>query len=318
MEEVCLERYLSQPVGRYYRGPTFVVWWKSSQLNGIVLWGRPEEEHIACITRALDAELSPSVVPHASLIDARQVWQVDAAAFDALLTYVAARRDAFGRLITRQAVLRPEGFAGAAIAGFYRVLTPSFGVEVFTDPAAALFWLGAPGERWLCDELEALVDQGRGASAAVTALRAYLERSLGSASIACASDALRVSTRTLQRQLQEAGTSFRIELNRARIRRAKGLILDSELDLKQVAQSVGCGSPQTFSSLFRRVEGQAPSDFRAQDTASKRASSRRTTRPIDGHPCRAECGAMTCSEAAARRETGLSSCTDPSSVVSSE
>lgn len=160
MEAVGLERYLSQPVGRYYRGPTFAVWWKSAQLNGIVLWGRPEEEHIECITRALDAELSPSVVPHASLIDARRVREVDAAAFDALLTYVASRRDAFGRLITRQAVLRPEGFAGAAIAGFYRVLTPSFGVEVFTDPEEALLWLGAREERCLCDELDALVDQG--------------------------------------------------------------------------------------------------------------------------------------------------------------
>ena len=294
MEAVCLERYLSQPVGRYYRGPTFVVWWKSAELNGIVLWGRPEQEHIECITRALDAELSPSVVPHASLIDARRVWEVDAAAFDALLTYVASRRDAFGRLITRQAVLRPEGFAGAAIAGFYRVLTPSFGVDVFTDPAAALLWLGAPDERCLCGELDALVEQGRGASATVTALRAYLERSLGSASIACASDALRISTRTLQRQLQEAGTSFRIELNRARIRRAKGLILDSELDLKQVAQSVGCGSPQTFSSLFRRIEGQPPSHFRAQDTTSKRASSRPAARQTDGRPCRAKCGPTSC------------------------
>jgi AraC-like DNA-binding protein len=278
------------------------------------LWGRPEEEHIECITRALDAELSPSVVPHASLIDARRVREVDAAAFDALLTYVASRRDAFGRLITRQAVLRPEGFAGAAIAGFYRVLTPSFGVEVFTDPEEALLWLGAREERCLCDELDALVDQGHGASAAVVALRAYLERSLGSANIACASDALRISTRTLQRQLQEAGTSFRIELNRARIRRAKGLILDSELDLKQVAQSVGCGSPQTFSSLFRRIEGQPPSQFRAQDTANKRAPSRGATRQTDGHPCRAKFGATTCCEAAARRETALRSCAARSNV----
>ena len=113
MEAVCLERYLSQPVGRYYRGPTFVVWWKSAELNGIVLWGRPEQEHIECITRALDAELSPSVVPHASLIDARRVREVDAAAFDA----VGERPDRVERLRQREGALARHARSGRLVAG---------------------------------------------------------------------------------------------------------------------------------------------------------------------------------------------------------
>src|SRR5687768_2104693 len=70
----CLEHYLARPVGRYFVGPTYVVWWQSVRLNGISLWGRPEEDHIVRITRALEAELEPGVSPHASLIDLRRVW----------------------------------------------------------------------------------------------------------------------------------------------------------------------------------------------------------------------------------------------------
>ena len=262
-----LESYLSRPVGRYLHGPTYVVWWKSLRLNGIVLWGRPEEEHILNITRALDAELAPSVLAHASLVDARRVLGVDAAAFNALLRYVAMRRDAFGRLVKRQAVLRPEGLAGAAIAGFYAVLTPSYPVNVFTEPKLALEWLGPQHDVCVCDELDRIATSSSDGSAVVAALRTYLERSLASASIAFAAGALRLSERSLQRHLQEAGTSFRAQLNLAQVRTAKALMLDTSYELKRVAMQVGCASLQNFSSLFKRIEGSSPSEWRAQNAS---------------------------------------------------
>jgi AraC-like DNA-binding protein len=278
MEEASsFERYVSSPVGRYIYGPSYVVWWKSVQLNGILLWGRPDEEHILNITRALDAELAPAVSPHGSLIDARRVCGVDPAAFNTLLRYVATRREAFSRLVTRQAVLRPDGLAGAAIAGFYAVLAPSYPVHVFTEPRAALAWLGPRHDLALCSELDGITARLTDGSVVVVALRGYLERSLGSASIARAARALRLSERSLQRQLQEAGTSFRSELNLAQVRAAKALMLDTSYELKRVATQVGCASPQNFSSLFKRLEGFSPSEWRARnegDSATGVASAR--------------------------------------------
>jgi AraC-like DNA-binding protein len=262
-----LEHYMSSPVGRYLVGPTYVVWWKSTHLNGILLWGRPEEEHIFRLTRALDAELSPHVSPHASLIDARRVWGVDAAAFNALLRYVDSRRLPFSRLVKRQAVLRPEGLAGAAIAGFLTVLTPGYAASSFTNAPAALDWLGVEEERCVCDELDTLVDRSNGSSGTVLQLRAYLERRLGDASIACAAQELGLSERSLQRQLQECGTSFRAELSGSQVQAAKSLMLNTRHDLKRVAVEVGCASLQSFSTLFKRIEGSSPSRWRSRYAA---------------------------------------------------
>jgi len=262
---------MARPIGRYLVGATYVVWWKSVRLNGISLWGRPEEDHIVQITRALEAELMPCVSPHASLIDLRRVWGVDAAAFNALMKYVASRREAFSRLVKRQVLLRPEGLAGAAIAGFYAVLTPSYPVCVLTDAHAGLDWLGVPEERSVCDKLDALLDHLNGGSGTVIKLRAYLERSLGSASIAAAAQSLFLSERTLQRHLREAGTSFRSELNFVQIQAAKSLMLDTSHNLKRVASEVGCASLQTFSSLFKKIEGSAPSEWRSQHAATSHA-----------------------------------------------
>ena len=259
-----LQSYLARPVGRYFCGPSYIVWWKSARLNGIVLWGRPEEAELACITRALDAELAPGVLSHASLIDARRVWGVDAAAFNTLLRYVASRREPFSRLVLRQALLRPEGLVGAVIAGFYSVLTPSYPVQVFTDARSAIDWLEVPDEARTIDELDAIVERMCGSSSTVAQVRVVIEGSLSSATVERTADTMRLSTRSLQRRLREAGTSFRAELNLAQVRIAKALMLDSSLDLKRIAREVGCASPQNFSSLFKKLEGASPREWRFQ------------------------------------------------------
>jgi AraC-like DNA-binding protein len=266
----ALGSYLRNPVGRYLCGPTYVVWWKSERLNGIVLWGRPVESHLERITQALDAELAPGVRSHASLIDARRVWAIDSAAFEFLLRYVGSRREQFKGLVERQALLRPEGLAGAAIAGFYAVLTPSYPVRVFTETAPALEWLGEPQEHGAMDELDRIVLQLSGGSEVVALLRAYLERSLGLATIVSAAEAMHTSARNLQRKLREAGTSFQSELNSVQVRVAKTLMLDTSHDLKRVAAEVGCASLQNFSSLFKKLEGQSPSEWRVRQLAGAR------------------------------------------------
>jgi AraC-like DNA-binding protein len=80
--------------------------------------------------------------------------------------------------------------------------------------------------------------------------------------VAAAARALGRSTRSLQRELRAAGTSFRAELARARADVAAELLADSELKLETVAARAGFTSPSHFSRFFRRRTGRPPSRSR--------------------------------------------------------
>ncbi len=259
-----LEAYLAHPVGQYLWGPTFVVWWSSADLNGIVFWGRPEEDHVRRVTAALDGELQAGVHAHASLVDVRRVSAVDLGAFTTLMQYVRSRRAPFARIVRRQALLRPGGLAGAAVAGFYSVLAPSYPVKVFTDPVAALRWLRVEGENGILDEIEQIYATATGGSAFVAALRAHLEEAPGTLTLKDTAKAFGVSARNLQRRLSEASTTFQYEQNAARLRLAKTLLLETNYEVKRIAIEVGCASLQNFSALFHKSTGESPSQWRSR------------------------------------------------------
>lgn len=73
---------------------------------------------------------------------------------------------------------------------------------------------------------------------------------------------LHVSTRTLQRRLQEEGASL-IELkDEARRDRAVELLTRSKQGIKQIAQAVGYQNEKSFSRAFKAWTGKSPGDFR--------------------------------------------------------
>ncbi len=77
--------------------------------------------------------------------------------------------------------------------------------------------------------------------------------------------ALRVATsrRQLQRAFAESGTtSFRTYLGEVRMRRAKELLADGSLPVRDVARRVGYRQPAQFAKAFRRRFGAPPSRFR--------------------------------------------------------
>jgi AraC-like DNA-binding protein len=259
-----LEDYVSRPIGRYLWGPTYVVWFSSSSsFSGIMFWGRPEEEHIRRIVSAVDGELRWPVPPHVSLIDVRRISAVDLAAFTTLLQYVQARREPLARMLTRQAILRPDGLAGAAVAGFPAVLGRSHPLKVFTDPMAALRWLGAEREIGIVHELDEIHATASGGSAFVAAIRAHLERAPGTLTLKDTARAFGLSPRNLQRKLGEVHTTFQFEQHAARVRRAKTLLLETNYDLKRIAIELGCASLQNFSALFHKSTGESPSQWRS-------------------------------------------------------
>ena len=67
-------------------------------------------------------------------------------------------------------------------------------------------------------------------------------------------------------ELQEGGSAYRwvgpVPRSVTRIDVAKRRMLDSDAALKLIALDVGFASPQQFSTVFRRIVGEAPSAWR--------------------------------------------------------
>lgn len=258
-----LDELLRDPFGKYISGRSFLYFYPSKELNGLLLWGRPDPEDMRRLARALDAELHPEATRHMSFVDLHRLEGVDAAAFQVLTDHVAGRLDSFTRLIERQALVRPAGFSGAVVAGFYDVTAHGFPVGLFDAPEDAVEWL-TPGTLTLLDELEELHAIAVGAPPVVRALREFLATRLVGVDLAIAARGLGTSERTLQRRLREADTTFQAEYDQARVKAAQALLLDGEAKLTAVALEVGCASLQHFSQMFRKVTGEPPSAWRAK------------------------------------------------------
>ena len=76
------------------------------------------------------------------------------------------------------------------------------------------------------------------------------------------------SRRQLQRAYAEIGrTTFRDYLTGVRMDRAAEMLAAGTLTVREVAHRVGYRQPAQFAKAFRRYQGVAPSDFRANGSA---------------------------------------------------
>lgn len=82
------------------------------------------------------------------------------------------------------------------------------------------------------------------------------------------SEAIHMSPRTLQRRLQEAGSSFQRVLDEARHSMARYYLSNSVLELNEAAYLLGFEDPNSFGRAFRNWEGMPPSDWRETHRSS--------------------------------------------------
>jgi len=252
--------YRADPIGAYLAVRRALVFCARPALWGFALWGRPNETDVRRLVPLLELELAPGAAPHASLVDVRRLEAGDPRAFAVLARYLRGHWSAFRTRVTRLALVRPAGVLGATVAGFYQVAGAPYPVRVFDALPAAAGWLRA-GD--VARVLEAALADASGAPSILLELRRWLDGHLDRASLASAARALSRAPRSLQRDLLAAGTTFQRELNAARIRLARRLLVETESPLTEIAYDVGCASPQHFSKLFRKVTGVAPSAWRA-------------------------------------------------------
>jgi AraC-like DNA-binding protein len=253
--------YASDPEGAYLALPRALVFCARRTLWGFALWGRPTEPDLRRIVPMLALELADGVAPHASLIDVRRLEASDPRAFAVLSKYLRANWDVFRTRVTRLALVRPPGLLGATVAGFYQVEGAPYPVRVFDDLAAAASWLRAAD---LARTLDAAVVAASDLAPVLLEVRRWLDGHLDDASLGRAAKAVSRAPRSLQRDLGTAGTTFQREVDAARIRLAKRLLVESDSAITEIAYDVGCASPQHFSTLFRRVTGQVPSAWRTR------------------------------------------------------
>ena len=80
-------------------------------------------------------------------------------------------------------------------------------------------------------------------------------------------DALHISSRTLQRRLQEEGSSFQRVLDEARHQLARHYLNNSHLELNEAAYLLGYEDGNSFVRAFRSWEGVPPARWREQQRA---------------------------------------------------
>lgn len=88
-------------------------------------------------------------------------------------------------------------------------------------------------------------------------------------SIDSVADALHMSPRTLQRRLQDSGSSYQRLLDEARHQMARYYLSNSALELNEAAYLLGFEDPNSFGRAFRIWEGVPPSDWREMHRSAK-------------------------------------------------
>src|SRR5204863_6053239 len=151
----------------------------------------------------------------------------------ALAEYLGPRAHEFGDNNTLQAMVRPSGVLGALVAGFYEVTPSAYPdrTRVFLDAAEALAWLGVPDPAALLAEVSAAQAWASGTPPPVRALHDHVIAQPRGVTLEAAARALGRAPRQLQDELRHAGTSFRREVNAARVRAAQRLLTGSDIKL---------------------------------------------------------------------------------------
>lgn len=262
-----LEEFVRDPIGRYFADESWFCFYPTPELSGFVVWGRLTETEMRK-TAVITPEIHRGAGRHVGLIDARRVEQVDMAAFVAIAEYARRYRKMIDAAIQRAALVYGPGITRAVASGFFQILQPVYGIEVFGDLTSALDWLQVDDAKEIAIELDTLQAEVAGTTPLIRDLRAYLHKSIHASSVAGAAKTLHLSERSLQRRLREHGTSFKSEVALARTRMAEGLLADPNATLTEIAFAVGCASLHHFTSMFRKVTTLSPAEWRQRHLRS--------------------------------------------------
>jgi AraC-like DNA-binding protein len=93
----------------------------------------------------------------------------------------------------------------------------------------------------------------------------------GYLNIDSAAQLVRMSVRTLQRNLAKAGLTYSKVVEYARFEAAAEMLATPDLKIIDIAYSLGYEDPSHFSRAFRRMIGESPREFRLKRFAKNAA-----------------------------------------------
>lgn len=257
---VDIERFVAQPAGSYFVGRTWMVWAWKLDLAGTLVWGRLTDDDAAGLidawrmTHALAA-------PYDFINDFSRIAAIDIVPFERILAYVQKQRQAYVDATRTSVLVRPSGFASTLIAGAFHLFSSSTRwrlVETSEQGFAALGRSDVEAARLSVEEIfaaEASTD------VEISTLRSLLLRS-PSLTLSQAAKQLKVSERSLQRKLEDAGTNFRKLAAESKLQEAKRLLEGTDEKLAEIARRVGLSSAEQLNKLFRNQMGESPSTIR--------------------------------------------------------
>lgn len=255
--------FVDRPSGRYLRLGSLVYWCFDLDLWGVSASGVPSAEDVARFVEVLELEATRiSDPPYASLVDFRRITYVEPAAFTAWARHLEQRRQQRGR-VRREVVVRPtDGLVASVLAGYAEVLSPVHPVSVEVDPLRALHALGRTDASVVLDAIET-IGPASSHQRALDRLRENLVPPWEVHTLDGAARALGVSSRNLQRQLQNVGTTFQAEFLQARLRFAERKLEDADEKVGAIALDAGFATQAHFTKAFTQSAGLSPAAWRA-------------------------------------------------------
>jgi AraC-like DNA-binding protein len=255
-----IEGFLRDPVGHWVvPAPTAIVFCAHAELGGSVTWGRPTREDTERTLAAFEGLHHPAMAARFDvMLDGRAIEGVDPSSLSYLIEWLAHRREELTRRIRVQVGVISDSLTGVTLAGILPTLGDTHAFRVLRDRRSALRALG--GSDALCDELDRAVELVRGEPPQLRALRDRL-RANASSSIEDVARALAISVRSLQRILQDCGTSFSDEVREARFAVARELLCESDIKIAALARQLGL-SENALTKLVRDKTGMTPLELR--------------------------------------------------------
>ncbi|MFK7987320.1 MAG: helix-turn-helix domain-containing protein [Sandaracinaceae bacterium] len=234
----------------------------SPQLRVRCTWGEPSSDDAQLMLATMRAEHEVVTEPYRVLVDVRSCKAFDFAGTRGLLSGVWAMRETLAQQVEGCVVMiHPRDLVGSLIAGIVERSPKPFPISWAVEEEQAASQLGHDVGSLLtvCGSLRGRAEQE---SASEVEVRAWIRAHLATATVDGCAVALGMSTRSLQRRLEELDTSFRHELEVARIGRAQDLLSHPDAKVAAVARTVGYARSQSLSAVFRRHTGLSPSAWR--------------------------------------------------------
>lgn len=260
MIETSYEGFLESAAGRFTITGSSFVWWASPTLCGAFLWGSQTEAETSAILHLFDQYPRQMASSFDVVLDTRGVDHVDPSALKLLFSWLVAHRVSLSSQLRMQANVIREGPIGFLLTGLLPVARWTLPYRVHHDPVEAFRSVAGEEGIALSAEVEAIAERLRGVSRELRVTRERLEERLD-VTVGEVSRALATSPRSLQRVLQQHGTSFHAEVVSARLRRAQALLLEGDHKVAVIATKVGI-SERALTQLFRAKTGISPAEWR--------------------------------------------------------